>query len=178
MLSLEETHCWPVLPKPPAHLNPYPFFSLTHSSLLLEFLLNIFGWLSQPSANWARRSATSGPMQGSGPAWSDEGYGVFWGGSSMKGCQQRSKGPQIGRVDCMGKCTTTAKGQPGLGPGEPAACSQCSGAVAHMRSAGHPSCSPGQGKGEVGGCWVQLGVVLTRAQQYSTFASGTHWAGR
>lgn len=115
MLFLEETLCWPVPPRLPDHLNPYPFFSLTHSSLLQEFLLNILGWLSQPSANWARRPATSGPTQGMGPVWSDEGYGVFWGGGIMKGCQQRPKEPQTGKVGCMGKCTTIVRGQPGLG---------------------------------------------------------------
>lgn len=48
LIFLEKTLCWPVPPRLPVHMTPYPLLSLTHSPLLQEPLLNILGVSSQP----------------------------------------------------------------------------------------------------------------------------------
>lgn len=49
LIFQEETLCWPVPPRLPAHGTPRPLLLWTHSSLLQISLLNILGVSSQPS---------------------------------------------------------------------------------------------------------------------------------
>lgn len=69
LLFLEESFCWPVPPRPPAHLTLLlHLLSLAHCTLLQEFLLNVLGGVLSAIHSSAWRADTPSPVLGS-PLW-------------------------------------------------------------------------------------------------------------